>query len=589
MDKKIIFIIAVIQAMFIISWFKKSSPANVDTSGINTENTDYLKIKPLTEMKDSVMGIDGAYGVNYELKIPFDQQKFDDYWKESGLKWIRKGSNLQIRDALRFDAEGNVMGYDWSKADTFYHKGIDNGWKMFVVTMLSDEYFKPSCEPKQFKGKWNDHLVVYVDENTPLNPGCTEKDRAVAIKRWQTYANAIEEFSRHYKDIITYYELFNEPDGTNPAGTIGYWPFSKTIPNQKHHEEYGYTAKGLSQAIKRGNPDAKIMVGSLSLTIPKLEWLQNTLSIIGSQNYDIFSYHPYRYQDGCQSRPYVVSPEKPVGYYRPGKESSYPYGASFEDELETLYKIASMNGKKPNVEIWDTESGFVYYPLCPKEGEPRDSGGPYTTEFFNQAKWFTRHFMMLFGTNPWIKKWFIFHGSAEPALANECWRDYRSLLTQGNPPTKRLGYYTASYLASIFETDNLKPAGLKIQFENTNTPGFKNSPRAVSLLKDGKDIFIGYWLPEDMDDKFKTPGKTDLVVNKVFFQPVLIYLADDPNIPPGQPNSKWAAVVPITEFSVSSTSTTFRNLPITDYAYLIAEAGCCLGEGGSNTVNLCEK
>lgn len=177
-----------------------------------------VKAKSSSEIKHSRIGI-GFEKLDRELHDP---EMAYDKLAETGVKWVRIQSGWQ-----RTEKEKGVYDFAWldSVVDNLVERGmwpwIDLCYGNSLYSEEAGQYFGAVGVPP-LEGEYKD--------------------------AWARYCTAI---AKRYKGKVTYYEVWNEPDGSwcwkhGPSGT-----------------EYGKFVIETSKALKQGNPDVKVIGGSV--------------------------------------------------------------------------------------------------------------------------------------------------------------------------------------------------------------------------------------------------------------------------------------------------------------------------------------
>ena len=180
-----------------------------------------VKPKSSNEIKHSKIGI----GFEKLDRNIHDPELAYDKMAETGIKWARLQSGWQ-----RTETEKGVYHFEWldTVVDNLLARGIEPWMNLCYGNGIYSE-----AAAIEFGG-------VGVP---PIEDG-EYKDA------WAKYCTAI---AKRYRGRVRYYEVWNEPDGPwcwkhGPSGT-----------------EYGKFAIETSKAIKAGDPDAKIIGGSVCM------------------------------------------------------------------------------------------------------------------------------------------------------------------------------------------------------------------------------------------------------------------------------------------------------------------------------------
>jgi hypothetical protein len=152
------------------------------------------------------------------------------------------------------------------------------------------------------------------------------------------YGNYAYEMALRYKGKIDVWELWNEPDVE-----ITFKCACDRVQRYADMLREGYNA------IKRANPDAKVLIGGLSIHDTYdggMQFLDQVVAASGGQlNFDVLSIHPYmpdRYPENTDPKTVV---------------QNFPY------RLEMSYQWLQAHGAG-NMEIWITEDGYSTCSTC---------------------------------------------------------------------------------------------------------------------------------------------------------------------------------------------------------------------------------
>ncbi|MDO8577772.1 MAG: carbohydrate binding domain-containing protein [Dehalococcoidales bacterium] len=191
------------------------------------------------------------------------------------------------------------------------------------------------------------------------------------MKDWETYVYKTVE---HYKGIIDYWEVWNEPDGNQflkVHGSFGRPPIA---------EVYTELLKVAYRAAKRANPNATI-VGGVANREPLSQWFAEIFSRGAYPYMDIPSFHGYT--DGWPDDALPVSRSVHI------------------DELKALMRKQGDGTEKP---IWETESGVLYPETA--YGNIRQVSSGYHPSPRDSAAYVVRHYVSLLSRG--VSKWFYY-------------------------------------------------------------------------------------------------------------------------------------------------------------------------------------
>ncbi|MDX9981630.1 MAG: sugar-binding protein, partial [Lentisphaeria bacterium] len=186
----------------------------------------------------------------------------------------------------------------------------------------------------------------------------------------QAFADWAEFMAREYRDSVTFWEVWNEPN------IAGFW---KPQPNAK---DYALLLKATYAAVKRGNPDAQVV--AMSTAGIDLAFIEAVLAEGTVGHFDAISVHPYRYP---------TAPEA-------GKTTML-------DHFRQLVQLLDRFGAK-GVPIYNTEVGW------PNQDDPR--GLPEQTS----ANYLARMYVQLHAI-PQIRAtfWYDFQNDGQQREYNE--------------------------------------------------------------------------------------------------------------------------------------------------------------------------
>ncbi|MBR5309176.1 MAG: hypothetical protein IKU43_10410 [Clostridia bacterium] len=209
-----------------------------------------IQPKASSEIKNSKIGL----GFEKLDRDAFDPEKVYDRVAESGAKWARIQTGWQ-----KTEKEKGVYDFSWFETivDNFLSRGIQPWASFGYGNQLYNELAK----------------TVYGAAGVP--PISNEEEKAA----WISYVKA---FVEKFGDRITYFEIWNEPDG------LGFW---KTGVNPT---ELGQFTKETAIAIKEVKPDAKVIGGVVCTR--RLAYLNTALKIMAPY-IDFVSFHEYTHDE----------------------------------------------------------------------------------------------------------------------------------------------------------------------------------------------------------------------------------------------------------------------------------------------------
>ena len=266
-------------------------------------------------------------------------------------------------------------------------------------------------------------------------------------RTWQAYVKATVE---HYKDRISHYEIWNEPDCATFCCVDMPWA-----------DAYIELIKLTSPVIRKIQPDAKIISCTVSADTVKL------LADRGLSDFvDIHSFHDYSHY-----------PETSPGCAKANK-------------------LSYLKEKAPNLKFWRGEAGFPSY------NDPKSKGAlsDVSVSETKQAKFLLRH-LVLDISEELIECTSYFH--AYDFLHFTKTHHYYYGVIRHEDLTKKPSYNCLQVLAHIFSGE-VKNSEYKISFVKSRESDLNDlellSLKTLSFEKDGK-TFFAYWLPIKTEDE----------------------------------------------------------------------------------------
>ena len=207
-----------------------------------------VKTKKASEIKRSRIGI-GFEKLDRDI---FNPENAYDKLADIGVKWVRIQSGW-----ARTEKEKGVYDFKW----------IDS-----VVVNLLDRGLIPWINLCYGNGLYDEAASKVFGA-----VGCPPIKSGEAKNAWANYVKALAE---HMKGRVTYYEVWNEPDGA--------WCW-KHGPSGK---EYGEFVVNTSIALKSGDSDAKVVGGALCIG-KTLDFAYDAFMQGMGEHIDAFSFHEY--------------------------------------------------------------------------------------------------------------------------------------------------------------------------------------------------------------------------------------------------------------------------------------------------------
>jgi hypothetical protein len=375
---------------------------------------------------------------------------------ELGIKWVR----LSVNWSNVVDTAGV---YYWDQVDQIINGLHRSGIEMGLCLTGGHILYTKSMAP-----------------NTPET-----------MAHWN---NFVDVFVNRYKDKISHWELWNEPN------TNWFWkPYPKAA-------DYVALMKEFHTVIKNIQPEARIIGGSLA----RLDMMfADTIFQLGIGDYiDAITYHPYNELPEAIIKPVKVSVKTPVWY---------------ADADHSIFKFREMIDRyNPNIALWQGECGYP--------SQDNGSGwmglGPWSPNI--QAKWLLRRMLVDLSYNAEVINYFcmveyITGGNVDLGTGT---LNSKGLLTLKDL-TAKPAYMAMQNLTSVLN-GNLH-AGISNEYtaEVTEFGSFYNIRQKNILFLDvendrGEDYLV-YWLNWRMQDVV-FEARFTLGTHKKFNDPVVINL-----------------------------------------------------------------
>jgi polysaccharide biosynthesis protein PslG len=393
-------------------------------------------------------------GVGFETldRNLFDPSGVYDPVAACGLKWARCHSGWAR-------TEKKKGSYDFSWLDTVVENLRSRGVEPWLCLCFGNS--------------------LYI-ENTdnPLAWGYPPVNSEEAQRGWAAY---IREIVSHYRGIVRYFEIWNEPDGNS------YWK-----PNGANAAEYGIFARDTAKLIKETNPDAVVLGFALAAGMKPqgLAYVKQALDTGMGDFIDFITVHRYNF-----------SPESGV--------------AAGMAALRAL-----IDRYNPKIGLIQGERG------CPSRNDGFGAMGQMDWDEEKQAKWLSRMIVTDLAEEYFFTSYFTavdipkFPGR----YVNEKWA-YFGLLREDRYE-KKLSYFALQNLCSVF-AGRPKSCALPVLFctssrepgegglnksDGREYPGFEAYTRFGFAL-DGKRYFV-YWNPVELPQNSFSALTTIFVAGK---------------------------------------------------------------------------
>jgi hypothetical protein len=486
----------------------------VNSSQQNTEeNSNSLigKIKPKSSSE-----ISGSYwGVQAGSLADSIMEKA----AELGVKWTRLHARWE-------EIEKEKGQFDWQETDEAFEAVLKYGITPFVTLGQGHAMYSGT-------GSYDDPNLAAIYGDSPAPPVGSEAEM-------QAWLNFVGQTIERYKDRITYWEIWNEPNHRK------YWG---APPNG---EDYGRLVKATTEKIRSIQPDAKIVAGSTAGI--DANFVDAFLSQTDPQEIDIISFHNY-----------APLPEDRV--YR------------MQKYLEVI------NKHNPDLELWQGECGY------PSQSRTTGFRGRAPWGLNIQAKWLLRQaFVDTYYCHATLSNYFILahDGSMDPPRRTTEFTGIDTVFGYPERGGSRVYSDGINEKCILFrETQEPKPAFHAYQnliaamddrykkfatdydIEITDQGDFygigehedayPSVPLLVSFKTAQDKSFLAYWLPWNPQENIVHPARVNVSVKNISFEePVLLDLLT-------------GEVFMINGFSTENGRLTLNDLPMTDSPMALVE------------------
>ncbi|MCF8389493.1 MAG: hypothetical protein K9H12_02295, partial [Bacteroidales bacterium] len=434
-----------------------------------------IAIKNSSEIEDSYWGIQ-ASTLDSALLVRMS---------DIGVKWTRLGASWP-------SIERKKGIYSWDETDKAFRTTLENAIIPFVTLGGGHKLYSPLTT-------YDDPKLAEIYGYKPAPP----TDNEESMEAWLNFVRATIE---RYKDQISYWEIWNEPNHRN------YWG------KEPSGKEYGYLVRETAKVILEIQPDAKILAGSMAGIDPV--FIRDFLEDGGAEYIDIITYHNYG-----------SIPEERI------------YAAT--EAWEVINEI------KPEIEFWQGECGY------PSHSSSRDYRGISPWGMNIQAKWLLRQaFTDVYFCNARLSNYFkLVHDSGygeKPKRTNLTSIDSilgyperkgSRIKTVGvnekcilsNPDFEpKPAYYSYQNLCSLIDKSYIP---LKNSHELTiidpgvfygigeYDDGFPSQTLVAHFVNQYNESLVAYWLPWHPQEDIMKEGRMNLLLkNTNFTDPVLVDL-----------------------------------------------------------------
>jgi len=388
-----------------------------------------FKAKSSKDIKGSKIGI------GFEC---LDRQMWDDNDEayrlvgETGVKHARVQSGWS-----RCEIEKGVLDFAW--LDRIVNKLLEKGIKPWLNVTYGNIHHTDAKEPDAVG--W---APIFSDESR---------------EAWKYY---VKELVNHFKDRVTHYEVWNEPDITV------FWNTGTNV------HEYMDLLKMTVPVIREAYPEAKIIGGASASGFPNMGFavLEEYLKEGMAQLIDVYSYHRYR-----------IVPEL----------------YSTEDMRHMREAFKAYGGE--HVELWQAESG------CPSQSASTQALANTPVNKEVQAKVLCRSIMTDLDMEVDYTCYFHFSDFKFYYRDGYCEvPNHFGIITYDNPPQPKPAYFALQCMCALFDEDTVRAPRTRIDMSLKDMEKSKEKYAfQIDILNSMKTGFtrkgyplISWYLPADL-------------------------------------------------------------------------------------------
>jgi hypothetical protein len=383
-----------------------------------------LKTRKSTDIASSRLG------VGFET---LDRQMWDpnQAWpvlNELGIKWARVQTGW-----ARTEKEPGI--YDFSWLDDIVDKLLERG----VAPWLSLSFGNP----------------LYTETDNAAGRGHPPIHSPRERQAWQAYVRAL---TIHFRDRITHYEVWNEPDLT---------PFWKPMPRAT---DYVDLVRLSALPLREQQPDAKIIGGAIAwgMTPWSIKFFEDCMKAGLHELVDIISYHGYK---------------------------SVPERHSTQEFPAFLHVLTKYN---PSLGYWQGEAGVQSY--VPEKAKGVGALSTMKSSESIQARMLLRRFLLELHNGTGMSSYFHMADFAHYAEFKETFHYGLVRLEDGSP---KPAYYALQTLATLL-SDPMEPAMGRTSchmsiLSDTHDPRATKANTWHANFVCGNVPVHAWWLPESVE------------------------------------------------------------------------------------------
>ena len=392
-------------------------------SYMSTHVFSMAEVKVLDEKGDNVALLSRGAGVtvsSFETWIVSQRETHQTLWPthyDLGVEWIRVNYAGSVLNWRVVEREKGVYEID-PEADAAITQAVANGCKINFGLGFTN-WLYTNQDPPPRKDERQRFLA-----NEIVSLGFARSDEPEMLEGFKNY---VRHMVRHFKDRVDYYEIWNEQS----AGYGGWYDSSP--------EHFTYWVKEVSPIIKQIDPQAKVVMGSLSGLGPRrevgLDWLERCLKAGIAPHVDMVCWHGY-------------------------------YGA-IPGEPEWDKYVADIKETKQLAESYGFQGEYSHSEWCIFAPYPQNSSESlsWITELV-KAKHMARFAMTTLGMDVlfyWNETWADGHIDRDVGLFRNAFSSSPVSESQPQP-----AYYVLRTLCTVM--DEARAAPLDVQFSNTEKP-----------------------------------------------------------------------------------------------------------------------
>ncbi len=359
------------------------------------------------------------------------------------------------------------LGVKWARVQTGWSRTektagrYDFAWLDEIVDRLIERGVQPWLSISYGNPVYTKDMDVSPAGISPNYQGCNEfgvgfppihtrEER----RGWQNYVRAL---ARHFRDRVTHYEVWNEPD------LLSFWKC------QPRAADYVDLVRLTAVPLREEHPDAKLIGGAIAwgMTVWSLKFLEDCMRAGLHELIDIVTYHGYK---------------------------SVPERHSAQ-EIAALMHI--LNKYKPSLSYWQGEAGIQS--KVPADGNSGALSRMKLSEEI-QARMLLRRTLLELHNGAAMSSYFHMADFAHYAGDRRTYHYGLLRLEDGSPkPAFRALQTLCTLLAGNIEpADGLTAAHMSVLDDTDDPRATKTSTWHANLVKDGVPLHA-WWIPDSLE------------------------------------------------------------------------------------------